>query len=338
MLGNDDARSQDERDSDGGEASSPVSQDHQPPFIEEPGGTGNEEGSKEVAVEDNTVIKIARDFSEKDAEGKIHVEHVESAKEEHGGDNSSSSSSSSSSSDDESHSHRKKWNEEAANTKLTTSLSSSEEKAAATYSDDAPHSFEKPLVEPNGNTVVEAIPPVDTSTPVVPLSQVGERVAESSEVQGAEVLEVVELGVQLNDGKFFPKTDGVTAVSTDAVAQEKNDDKVSPTLEDNNGQSSKAETSPAISGSGSKTLASSDLAAESSVNADTVNDSRTSYDLPGGNKDEELPTSNVQTARSCDAAPKAKDSESHESTTEDQVFILCPFMIVLVTVFLELIS
>ncbi|KAL5774108.1 hypothetical protein ACOSP7_011665 [Xanthoceras sorbifolium] len=109
-LGNGDPKSQDERESDGGDSGSPASQDHhnqQHPFDK-----GNEEsemgdpksmeevsrdikGTAKVGSEDNGAVKNQRELESKDDLGgqNISIEHVEFQKESHDGSSSSSSSS-----------------------------------------------------------------------------------------------------------------------------------------------------------------------------------------------------------------------------------------------------
>ncbi|XP_024047124.1 uncharacterized protein LOC18053180 isoform X2 [Citrus clementina] len=116
-MGNDDPKSQDERESDGGEAGSPASQDHhnhQHPFQEGNGelekrdptpvrssdserksmaevAQGLEDAQK-VGVED--AVNIGREVKTEDDSGSqsINIRHVEFVKESHGGSSSSSSS------------------------------------------------------------------------------------------------------------------------------------------------------------------------------------------------------------------------------------------------------
>lgn len=116
-LGNDDPKSQDERESDGGEAGSPASQDHhnhQHPFQEGNGefekrdptpvlsfdserksvdeGAQGLEGAQKVGVED--AVNVGREVKTEDHSGNqsISIRHVEFVKESHGGSSSSSSS------------------------------------------------------------------------------------------------------------------------------------------------------------------------------------------------------------------------------------------------------
>lgn len=109
LLGNDDPKSQDERESDGGEAGSPASQDHhnhQHPFQEGNGelekrdptpvrsSDSERKSMAEVAQGLEDAVNIGREVKTEDDSGSqsINIRHVEFVKESHGGSSSSSSS------------------------------------------------------------------------------------------------------------------------------------------------------------------------------------------------------------------------------------------------------
>lgn len=108
MVGNDDVKQYDEKSSDGGEVSSPVSQNHhntQHSFAE-----GEEVVVENKNSEGEEVVQIEWDLKSQEGEFKSKDVSVESSKKVRNGVSSkrSSSSSSSSSSDDESHDVEKK--------------------------------------------------------------------------------------------------------------------------------------------------------------------------------------------------------------------------------------
>lgn len=109
LLGNDDPKSQDERESDGGDAGSPASQDHhnhQHPFQEGNGelekrdptpvrsSDSERKSMAEVAQGLEDAVNIGREVKTEDDSGSqsINIRHVEFVKESHGGSSSSSSS------------------------------------------------------------------------------------------------------------------------------------------------------------------------------------------------------------------------------------------------------
>ncbi|WCJ27334.1 hypothetical protein M5689_009086 [Euphorbia peplus] len=186
--GNDDPRSQDERDSDGGELGSPASQDHQSQhrsFSEE-----NEESEKmdqsSLVAKDNpidgvkSVVEIQREVKlDQNTESvDVNVEHVDFSEASHNGDDKSSSSSSS---DDERDNAEK-------------------------IEEVKP---EKPLTVANGNPVTETGPAKDWETHVMPMSEVAKHATGGAQFENAEVLDVVESGFKETEDKLLPKADVV---------------------------------------------------------------------------------------------------------------------------------
>ncbi|KAJ4849959.1 hypothetical protein Tsubulata_004851 [Turnera subulata] len=249
-MGNDDPRSQDERDSDVGEVSSPVAQDHledQHPFDkgnEEPDKTvpssvrsvlpdntvgidGNAEGSTEVGQGNNGMVKIERGLnSQLDSDNtSIAIEHVESGKESHDGYERSSSSSSSSS-DEDSEALEKKGKDEAC--------SAVEIKAVDPLSEQVTETSEngKLLEDRNNNSVGEIAPDVSLDEPELPVSEVVKHTVESSQIASPEVLDVVESGLQAIEVQLLSGSREGTEVSTTVAEPGKNEDKVTPTFEE----------------------------------------------------------------------------------------------------------
>ncbi|XP_061948584.1 nucleolin 2-like [Populus nigra] len=220
--GNDDPKSHDERESDGGEVGSPVSQDqhnHQHPFNEgngqsEKGGplpsdsladqnkpmevvTGDAEGSLKVESEDNIAVNIEREVNSKqNVESKnVLIEHVDSSKESHDEDDRSSSSSFS----NESQAFEKKSKE-----------ANDEEKENGSFSEEVKQipENEKPVKEADSNSVLETAS-ADLVHPVVPISETAKVVIEIAQVENPEVLEVVESGFEDDEDKLLPVSNDI---------------------------------------------------------------------------------------------------------------------------------
>ncbi|CAK7350303.1 unnamed protein product [Dovyalis caffra] len=268
--GNDDPKSHDERESDGGEVGSPVLQDqhnHQHPFNEGNGESekrgpspsisfvhqnkpmegvpADAERSLKVEPEDNNTVKIEREVdSEQNVESKVFIiEHIDSPKESHNEDDRSSSSSSS---NNEPQAFEKKSKE-----------ANDEEKKAGSFSEEVKRIPEndKPVKEANSNSVLETASAVSLINPVVPISETEKFVVESGHVESPKVLEVVESGFE--EDKLLPVSNEFAEVSPAIVEPKKNEDKLFPILDENVGASSNV-ISSSVHGNAGKTLASAD--------------------------------------------------------------------------------
>ncbi|XP_050232347.1 uncharacterized protein LOC126681025 [Mercurialis annua] len=292
--GNDDPKSQDERDSDGGDVDSPASQDHhneEHPFREESEdfekrersasveGVSSDAQGNRVGVEDDGVVKIEKELdSEQDAESKdVSVEHVKSAKESQVGDDSSSSSSSSS--DDESHTSVKKLKEEAHNAFSNVKKVILEEITQVSGA-------KKLLEKANGNSIVETVPSDNLDEPPVPLSEMAKCVMEDAEVESAKVLDVIESVLKENEDKLLPKSNDV-GVSNSLVTS------------DINGNESKISDTHV-----SETTISVEKSKHSEASGGTVN----------GNEGKMLTPSSAHPSEAGKNAVKARDDEPSEST------------------------
>jgi hypothetical protein len=267
VSGNDDPKSHDERESDGGEVGTPVSQDqhnHQHPFNEgngesEKGGplpsdsladqnkpmevvTGDADGSLKVESEDNIAVNIEREMNSKqNVESKnVFIEHVDSSKESHDEDDGSSSSSSFS---NESQAFEKKSKE-----------ANDEEKENGSFSEEVKQipENEKPVKEADSNSVLETAS-ADLVNPAVPIS---ETAIEIAQVENPEVLEVVESGFEDDEDKLLPVSNEIAEVSPAIVVPKKNEDKVFPISDENVRASANVVASSAYGNVG-KTLVSS---------------------------------------------------------------------------------
>ncbi|KAK9268265.1 hypothetical protein L1049_010708 [Liquidambar formosana] len=254
MIGSDDLKSHDERESDKSEVSSPACHDqynqHNPfkeeekmdtssvrSFVDEnssmEGAPSGGNGTQKIVAEDDGVVEIARELkSDKDSESKT------------GHDGSSSSSSS----DDESQVVEKnivvselvKTDEGAYNpvsegaplddsVKLVLSLS----EEAACIRDDA-------VAGKNCNLVLETIPVVDSVKEVVSLSEEVIHVTESAPVENLVNSDVAELGSKESVEKLLPSLDenGVVSSAVADLVSKQNEDKVLPFLDETAGTSS----------------------------------------------------------------------------------------------------
>ncbi|KAA3478126.1 serrate RNA effector molecule-like protein [Gossypium australe] len=216
VLGNDDPRSQDERDSDGGDAGSPASHDghnHQHSF----GQGGDEERSQSHVTEEKPVEEAAKDAKSTersgldDADVKI-VKEWEPNKDlecthvsiQHVDHDKSSSSSSNSSSDDESQAFEKKSNEETSY--------STEDKSAAVLSEEVLKVAENNTLENvDSNSAVETVA-VDNL--VKNMSSVAEEVEFAAK---NSVPDVVESGLKENEEKLLPSSNGISGVELGGV-------------------------------------------------------------------------------------------------------------------------
>eukprot|EP00257_Ricinus_communis_P016747 XP_015575007.1 origin recognition complex subunit 1 isoform X2 [Ricinus communis] len=289
---NNDPKSQDERDSDGGEVGSPASQDHhnqEHPFNEDneesekrdhstfvsdykpvEGVTSDAQGSQNVGVEDDSVVKIERELnSELDIESKdVGVEHVESAKESHDGDDKSSSSSSS---DDESRTFEKKWKEEDCNSALDAA---------------------------SCNTVEKVFPEE------VLMSEVAKHTMEGAEVENPEILDVIEPGLKESEDKLLPKSNDVIA----GLVPEKNENKAFPIVDENVGASTTLIISD-VNGNEGKI---SDAHTETTICAERTKDSETLGGAVIGNVGKSLTSFGAHVSEACNDAIKVRDYETSE--------------------------
>lgn len=246
VLGNDDPKSQDERESDGGDGGSPASHDHhnhQHPFKE-----GNEEsekrdpspvqsfdsenkpadevsreldGTPKLGVEDDGAVNVERELkSEEDAGSqKISIEHVEFVKESHGG------SSSSSSSDNESQVVEK------TSKKVSDTSCDEENKLAYSFSKELIPGTEKAFFGESDNSVVK-IDPVGhsvNSEEVIPVTQ-GDLVEKSvvSDVVESRLREHEES--KRNEEEVSPLSEnGGPSLTVEETVANENEAKILPT-------------------------------------------------------------------------------------------------------------
>lgn len=223
-LGNDDPRSQDERDSDGGDAGSPASHDghnHQHSF----GQGGDEERSQSHLTEEKSVEEAAKDAKSTERSGLDDVD-VKIVKEwepnkdlesthvsiQHVDRDKSSSTSSNSSSDDESQAFEKKSNEETCNLGSDAASYSTEDKSATVLSEEVLKVAENNTLEnADSNSAVETVA-VDNL--VKNMSSVPEEVEFSAK---NSVPDVVESGLKENEEKLLPSSNGVSGVELEGV-------------------------------------------------------------------------------------------------------------------------
>ncbi|GLT52561.1 hypothetical protein SLA2020_258940 [Shorea laevis] len=232
--GHDDPKSQDERDSDGGEVGSPASQDHRNhhhPFSE-----GDQESEKRdtspfqsfvsgsnsmeeipkkaesteiLGQHHDVVVKIERQLDDEDLDRRdVSIEHVEHDR-----------SSSSSSSDDESQASEKKLEETHDSTSEPIS-NSDEGKPANSQHEDVVQITENVsfgLVEVDNDTIAAA-ETVFVGKVVEPILSTPEEVnpvIESSSINSSVVSEAVELRLKENEEKLLPKSNGVNGVQSE---------------------------------------------------------------------------------------------------------------------------
>ncbi|XWS15907.1 hypothetical protein CRYUN_Cryun34aG0042700 [Craigia yunnanensis] len=219
MLGNDDPKSQDERDSDGGDVGSPASQDdhnHQHPFsqgVEEgerapssvqshvteeksmEDATRDAESTQKSGLDDVIAVKIEKELEPKEDLESTHVpiQHVEH-------DKSSSSSSSRSSSDDESQAFEKKSKE------VTSYIN--EDKPATVMSEEVLKVAENgTLGDVDSNSAVETAA-VDNL-----VKTVAEEVNHATEISANKsVSDVVESELKESEEKLLPSSNGISRV------------------------------------------------------------------------------------------------------------------------------
>ena len=241
VLGNDDPKSQDERDSDGGDVGSPASQDdhnHQHPFSQgvEEGerasspvqsqvteeksmeeATRDAESTKKSVLDDVIAVKIEKELGPKEDLESTHVpiQHVEHGK-------SSSSSSSGSSSDDESQAFEKKSKE------LTSC--SNEDKPATVMSEEVLKVAEnETLWDVDSNSAVE-IDAVDNL-----VKTVAEEVNHTTEISANKsVSDVAESELKESEEKLLPSSNGISRVELEGNEGKNFPSSGTPTAESSN--------------------------------------------------------------------------------------------------------
>ncbi|XP_024950703.1 uncharacterized protein LOC102611722 isoform X2 [Citrus sinensis] len=217
-MGNDDPKSQDERESDGGEAGSPASQDHhnhQHPFQEGNGelekrdptpvrsSDSERKSMAEVAQGLEDAVNIGREVKTEDDSGSqsINIRHVEFVKESHGG------SSSSSSSDNESQVCEKR-----------AASHNGENNPADLFPKEVIQGNEKASLVEADNSAVETAPTGHSVEPLITESEEVIHVTQGDLVEISAVPDVVE---SLKENK----------------ESKRNEEKGNPFVEDNNGTS-----------------------------------------------------------------------------------------------------
>lgn len=218
LLGNDDPKSQDERESDGGDAGSPASQDHhnhQHPFQEGNGelekrdptpvrsSDSERKSMAEVAQGLEDAVNIGREVKTEDDSGSqsINIRHVEFVKESHGG------SSSSSSSDNESQVCEKR-----------AASHNGENNPADLFPKEVIQGNEKASLVEADNSAVETAPTGHSVEPLITESEEVIHVTQDDSVEISAVPDVVE---SLKENK----------------ESKRNEEKGNPFVEDNNGTS-----------------------------------------------------------------------------------------------------
>ena len=250
MLGNEDLKSQDGKESDGGDVSTPASQDQdsdQSPFnegneeLEErdtstarsfvaedksmEGGTFVDEGEQKIVVEDDGAVKIERELKSDDNSKSKNgtFEHIKSANQSHDGDDRSSSSSSS---DDETRVIGQKPNEEAYNSVLEVSSHDEQVKPV----DSSPE--EVVWVKETVNSIPESAPIVDSVKSLVSVSEEKIHITESAPVENLVIADLVESGSKEIEKNFSLKLNEAPTAVTD-LALKKNEDKIFPLSDEN---------------------------------------------------------------------------------------------------------
>jgi len=254
--GNEDLKSQDGKESDGGDVSTPASQDQdsdQSPFnegneeLEErdtsttrsfvaedksmQGGTFVDEGEQKIVVEDDGAVKIERELKSDDNSKSKNgtFEHIKSANQSRDGDDRSSSSSSS---DDETRVLEQKPKEEAYNSVLKVSSHDDQVKPVDSSPEEVVWVKETvnsiaqsvPIVD-SVNSIAESAPIVDSVKSLVSVSEEKIHITESAPVENLVIADLVESGSKEIEKKFSLKLNEAPIAVTD-LALEKNEDKV----------------------------------------------------------------------------------------------------------------
>lgn len=237
LLGNDDPKSQDERESDGGEAGSPASQDHhnhQHPFQEGNGelekrdptpvrsSDSERKSMAEVAQGLEDAVNIGREVKTEDDSGSqsINIRHVEFVKESHGG------SSSSSSSDNESQVCEKR-----------AASHNGENNPADLFPKEVIQGNEKASLVEADNSAVETAPIGHSVEPLVIESEEVIHVTQGDLVEISAVPDVVESLKENKESKrneekgnpFVEDNNGTSPTVVETVTNENDDGKILPT-------------------------------------------------------------------------------------------------------------
>ncbi|XP_021293856.1 uncharacterized protein DDB_G0271670-like [Herrania umbratica] len=226
--GNDDPKSQDERDSDGGDVGSSASQDdqnHQNAFSqgEEEGrsapssvqsyvtedksveeATRDAESTEKLGLDDVVAVKNDKELEPEDMEStRVIIQHIE-----HDKSSSSSSRSSSSSSDDESEASEKKSKEEAFNFVPEATSYNIEDKSATIMSEKVAKVAEnETLGDVDGNSAVETAAVDNLVKPVLSMPEEVDHAVEFS-IKKSVVSDVVESGLKESEEKLLPSSNG----------------------------------------------------------------------------------------------------------------------------------
>lgn len=237
LLGNDDPKSQDERESDGGDAGSPASQDHhnhQHPFQEGNGelekrdptpvrsSDSERKSMAEVAQGLEDAVNIGREVKTEDDSGSqsINIRHVEFVKESHGG------SSSSSSSDNESQVCEKR-----------AASHNGENNPADLFPKEVIQGNEKASLVEADNSAVETAPIGHSVEPLVIESEEVIHVTQGDLVEISAVPDVVESLKENKESKrneekgnpFVEDNNGTSPTVVETVTNENDDGKILPT-------------------------------------------------------------------------------------------------------------
>lgn len=237
LLGNDDPKSQDERESDGGDAGSPASQDHhnhQHPFQEGNGelekrdptpvrsSDSERKSMAEVAQGLEDAVNIGREVKTEDDSGSqsINIRHVEFVKESHGG------SSSSSSSDNESQVCEKR-----------AASHNGENNPADLFPKEVIQGNEKASLVEADNSAVETAPTGHSVEPLITESEEVIHVTQGDLVEISAVPDVVESLKENKESKrneekgnpFVEDNNGTSPTVVETVTNENDDGKILPT-------------------------------------------------------------------------------------------------------------
>ncbi|XWS18581.1 hypothetical protein CRYUN_Cryun32bG0057100 [Craigia yunnanensis] len=244
--GNDYPKSQNERDSDGGDVGSPASQDdhnHQHPFSkgEEEGKrtpshvtvdkyveeTTREEESTDKSVLDDVGVKIEKELEPKeDLESThVHIQHVEHVKS-----SSSSSRSSRCNSDDESQAFEKKSKKEAYKLGSEVTSYSNEDKSATVMSEEVLEVAEnETLGDVDSNSAGETAAVDNLVNTVLSVTEEVRHVTEIS--ANKSVSDVVESGLKESEEKLLPSSNGTSRVELEGNEGKKFPSSGMPTAE-----------------------------------------------------------------------------------------------------------
>uniref|UniRef100_A0A2P2KSN2 Uncharacterized protein n=1 Tax=Rhizophora mucronata TaxID=61149 RepID=A0A2P2KSN2_RHIMU len=317
-VGNEDPKSQDERESEGSEVASPLSQDHrkdnnqQHHFAEESENraTGEVERSSVGLVDDGKVEKEPKSMKNAERNG-VDFKHAESVKEPLDG-NERSSSSSSSSSDDESQAFARKQEKAHISVSNVTSHSNEEMTVDNVSKGVTQICVEgEPVKEANGNSDVDSSPEVNFDTPVMSMSEVVKPLIENVKVESSEFTEVAESASTENMDKMLHVSNEITRVPLGLLSK-KSEDKL--TLDEDVGESSNV-SATAVNGNEAKTSNISIVhTAQTSTDAKDFRDSQLSVGTSNGNGGKMLTTSGVCAADTNNDVQNAEESETFERT------------------------